>query len=78
MKLTKLLDHRFHTKEDFKQMRKHPTLTYDEIVASVPKAHKGLKHESYQNVIKGTYDRQKDKRLQKKDGSRYLHPPKQI
>ena len=55
-------------------LRKHPTLTYDEIVASVPKALKGLKPDSYLNIIKGTYERTKD--YKGKDSGRYLRKPK--
>lgn len=51
-------------------LRKHPTLTYEQIVTSVLKALKGLKPESYRNIIKGTYERTKD--YKEKDSSRYL------
>jgi len=36
-------------------LRKHPTLAYDKIFASIPKALKELKPDSYLNIIK-TYE----------------------
>ncbi len=56
-------------------LRKEPTLTYEEIVASVPKALKRLKPESYKNTMRGTYERQKE--YNERDNTRYLRPPKE-
>jgi transposase len=55
-------------------LRKEPSLTYDDIVTSIPKALKRLKPESYVNIMKGTYERKKE--YQAKDNSRYLRKPK--
>ncbi len=55
-------------------LRKEQTLTYDDIVTSIPKVLKKLKPESYVNIMKGTYERKKE--YQAKDNSRYLRKPK--
>jgi transposase len=54
-------------------LRKEPTLTYNEIVSSIPNVLKKLKPESYVNIMKGTYERKNDFKV--KD-SRYLRKPK--
>jgi hypothetical protein len=56
-------------------LRKEATLTYDDIVNSIPKALKRLKPESYANIIKGTYEREKE--YKQRDNTRYLRPLKQ-
>lgn len=55
-------------------LRKVATLTYKEIITSVPKALRKLKPESYYNTIRCTFQREKE--YKQRDSTRYLRPAK--